>query len=290
MPEDPPRSVGEARLRYCDDAGLLEAAGVLREGGAVAYPTETQYGLGVDALNGTAVEALQSVKQRQSGPFLVVIDEVERLDMLIPERDAPIGWLSRVLWPGPVTLLLPARHGLPPGIVGSGERVGVRVPGHDVPRKLVRLLQSPIVSTSANPSGDEPLGDARAIAEAFGDRVGLVLDGGALVPGPPSTLIDAVGRPLQVLREGMVSRNGIARRTGLEVDGGRPVPLVLMVCTGNTCRSPMAEGIMRRLLEENGLSEELDVGSAGVAAVTWGRAVDEWPGTVPICWRGWRGS
>jgi protein-tyrosine phosphatase len=174
-----------------------------------------------------------------------------------------------------VTVLLPARNDLPPEVVGEGGTVGVRVSGHPLARELPALLGAPLVSTSANLSGLDPLNDPGDIARVFPEGVELIVDGGILPPGPGSTIVDGRAIPLRVVREGAVSRNGLARRTGLEVEDGNAIPLVLIVCTGNTCRSPMAEGVLKTMLRQRGLEGEYDVESAGVAAVDWGEATAE---------------
>jgi tRNA threonylcarbamoyl adenosine modification protein (Sua5/YciO/YrdC/YwlC family) len=263
------------RTAFCDDAGILEAVGALRSGLTVAYPTETQYGLGVNALNREAVGDLGRIKGRTSDPFLVVIDHESRLETLATEVPRAGRVLADSCWPGPLTILLTARAELPGGIVGPEGLVGARVPGHDVARRLPEMLGSPVVSTSANRAGKEPLRDPDEIASEFAGEIALTLDGGILPPGPGSTLVDGRVEPIRVVREGAITRNSLARRTGLEVDGGRAVPLVLFVCTGNTCRSPMAEGIFRLLLRQRGLEGEVDTASAGISAVNWGKAVDE---------------
>jgi tRNA threonylcarbamoyl adenosine modification protein (Sua5/YciO/YrdC/YwlC family) len=265
----------EGRTAFCDDEGILEAVGALRSGRAIAYPTETQYGLGVNALNQEAVGNLGRIKGRTSGPFLVVIDEEIRLETLAREVPRAGRILAESCWPGPLTILLPARAGLPDGIVSPDGLVGVRVPGHDVARRLPGMLGAPVVSTSANRAGKDPLRDPSEIAAEFAEEVVLTLDGGILPPGPGSTLADVRAQPIRVVREGAIDRNSLARRSGLDVEGGRAVPLVLFVCTGNTCRSPMAEGIFRLLLRKRGLGGEVDIASAGISAVNWGQAVEE---------------
>jgi protein-tyrosine-phosphatase len=170
---------------------------------------------------------------------------------------------------------VPARDGLPAEVVGEGGLLGVRVSGNPVARELPARLGRPVVSTSANLTGRDPLNDPGEISRIFPDRLDLILDGGVLPPGPGSTIVDGRTVPLKVIREGAVSRNSLARRTRFEVEGGRAIPLVLIVCTGNTCRSPMAEGSLKTMLRQCGLENEFDVESAGVAAVNWGMATEE---------------
>jgi L-threonylcarbamoyladenylate synthase len=258
-----------------DEAGLHRAAEVLRSGGIVAYPTETQYGLGVDALNAAATRSLNALKERAEGTFLVVAADETMARELGRDVPDPARTIMHSCWPGPVTVLIPAREGLPVELVGEGGLAGVRVSGHRVARDLPALLGRPVVSTSANLAGREPLNDPEQISRTFPDHLDLILDGGVLPPGPGSTIVDGRTVPLKVIREGAVSRNSLARRTRLEVEGGRAIPLVLCVCTGNTCRSPMAEGALKTMLRQQGLHDEFDVESAGLAAVSFGSAAED---------------
>jgi len=264
-----------------DETGLLRAAEALRSGGIVAYPTETQYGLGVDALNPASTRSLHELKERGEGAFLVVAADETAARGLGSDFPDPARSVARSCWPGPVTVLVPARDGLPAEIVGEGGLLGVRVSGNPVARELPARLGRPVVSTSANLTGRDPLNDPGAISRIFPDRLDLILDGGVLPPGPGSTIVDGRTVPLKVIREGAVSRNSLARRTRLEVEGGRAIPLVLIVCTGNTCRSPMAEGALKTMLRQHGLENEIDVQSAGLAAVNWGMAAE---GTQAAAW------
>lgn len=258
-----------------DKAGLKRAVEALRAGEIIAYPTETQYGLGVDALNPHATRALFDLKERKEGTFLVVVADVVSAKELATDFPVPAESVARTCWPGPVTVLLPTRDGLPPEVVGDDGLIGVRVSDNAVARDLPAHLGAPVVSTSANLTGREPLNDPDTIERIFPGLLTVVLDGGVLRPGPASTIVDGRSIPLKVVREGAVSRNSLARRTRLEVDGGQAIPLVLIVCTGNTCRSPMAEGALKTMLRSRGLEEEIDVESAGVAAVNWGQAIEE---------------
>jgi len=258
-----------------DDEGLAGTAELLRRGGVAAYPTETQYGIGCDALQEEAIERVRALKRREEGPFLSVVADHEMVTDLAASFGEVASCLADAFWPGPLTLLLPARSGLPDALVGEEGLVGLRVSGHPTARLLPRLLGSPVISTSANRSGAPPIVEPEEIAELFASGLDVIVNGGRLRPGPPSTLVDARRTPVRVFREGAVRANSLARRTGLEVEGGQANPLVVLVCTGNTCRSPMAEGILQKLLAEEGLDDRVDVTSAGVAAVHWGKAVDE---------------
>jgi L-threonylcarbamoyladenylate synthase len=165
--------------------GAIEAAAaVLRAGGVVALPTESSYGLAVDALDEGALARLAEVKRRERKVPPILIAGEAMLARLIEEVPAAARALIARHWPGPLTLALPARAGLPAAIVEAGF-VGVRESPHPVAAALVRAFGGPITATSANPSGAPPAFDAPAAAL---DGVELVLDGGRAPGAPPSTV------------------------------------------------------------------------------------------------------
>jgi L-threonylcarbamoyladenylate synthase len=186
-------------------AVLADAAGILRRGGLVAFPTETFYGLGADALDARAVARVFAAKGRPSGkPLLVLVEStgmVGRVAADVPPRAVR---LAERHWPGPLTLVLPARAGLPPALTAGTGTIGVRVPGHPLARALVAAAGVPVTAPSANPSGAPAPRTAAEVVAGLGDRVDLVLDGGPTAGGPPSTVVDLTVEPPRVLRAGAV--------------------------------------------------------------------------------------
>ena len=186
-------------------AGLARAAEVLAVGGIVCFPTESSYGLAARIDRPDALAALSRLKQRAEGsPFGLVaagLEQARAVASAFPERAAE---LARAHWPGPLTLVVPAREGLPRELVLHGA-VGVRVPGLAVARELARLAGVAITATSANPRG-EPAALSVAQAQAyFGETVQGYVDGGIAQDVPPSTLaaVDIDGR-VRVLRRGAI--------------------------------------------------------------------------------------
>ncbi len=239
----------------------------LDDGGLLVYPTETVYGVG-GAIRVEVVEALAELKGRDPDkPFLV----------LLPEgHDAGLDWppearaLADRFWPGPVTLALDAPEGaFPPGVRSPSGKVAVRRSPHPFLEALQRHWPHPLLSSSANPSGEAPGADGREIADAFRGRPGsdrlLVVDVGVLPASPPSSVVQfAPDGTLEVIREGAVSEEAL--RAAVD-----PAIRILFVCTGNTCRSPLAEAITRREIAARGWVG-IEVASAGVAAGSGGEA------------------
>lgn len=181
----------------------LEAAvAALRRGEVVAYPTETFYGLGVDALDAMALERLRGLKGRGEKAISVLIEGDAMLARLCAEVPPRAVALMRRHWPGALTIALPARDGLPPALLSDG-CVAVRQSSHPLARALVAALGGPLTTTSANPAGAPPATGPEAVRAALGDAC-RILDGGPTAGGAPSTLIRIRGESLEVLRRGAI--------------------------------------------------------------------------------------
>jgi L-threonylcarbamoyladenylate synthase len=186
------------------EAQVEAAAAVLRRGGLVAYPTETFYGLGALARDAAAVARLARAKGRPDGrPLPLVVADRAQLDE-VAVLSPLAARLADAFWPGPLTLVLPARPGLPPDIEAGTGAVGVRIPGSDLARALARAAGGAIVSTSANLSGDPPPTRPEALAESLRARLDHVLDGGATPGGLPSTVVAVEADAVRLVREGAV--------------------------------------------------------------------------------------
>ncbi len=270
-------------LRQTDDSRdvVHRAVQTLAEGGLVVFPTETVYGLGASARSAAGVQKLIEAKGRsQNAPFTLAIKSAEEAFDYVPQLGRLAERLARRCWPGPITLVVGPENGaagseegnglihqLPKSVqqvVAPNGTVGLRVPAHDVVLDVLRMLAGPIALTSANRSGQPAAVTAEQVVEFLGDSVDLVIDDGRSRYGQPSTVIRATGGEYHCLREGVVGQLAIDRLSSM---------IVLLVCTGNTCRSPMAEVIMRQLVAEKlGCSEaDLDqqgtiITSAGIAA------------------------
>lgn len=170
----------------------------------MVYPTETLYGLGADALQGDAVRRVARLKGRDAGkPILALVACRSLLDRVVRSVPAAAEPLIEAFWPGPLTIVLPARPDLPEVLTGGRGTIGVRVPDHALARELVERAGTPITSTSANPGGQPPATDVSDARAYFGDAVEVYVDGGRL-GGTGSTVVEVIRDEIRVHREGAV--------------------------------------------------------------------------------------
>jgi len=202
-------------------AALEDAARIIVDGRCVAFPTETVYGLGADALQPDAVRRIFATKGRPSdNPLIVHVSSRVMLASLLPSNyriSDTYETLMRSFWPGPLTLLFPAAPDIVPRAVTAGHTtVGVRMPNHPVARALIALADKPIAAPSANSSGKPSPTKASHVAKDLGQRVPLVLDGGACDVGVESTVLDGLQHDgiLRILRPGGVSVESIQEALG----------------------------------------------------------------------------
>lgn len=192
---------------------IRDAARRLREGGLVAFPTETVYGLGADALNEHAVAAVFRLKGRPANnPLIVHVADVAAARALTPRWDARAEAIARAFWPGPVSIIVPRGERVPDLVTAGGPGVALRCPRHPVALALLREVGLPLVGPSANPSGRVSPTTAQHVREAFEGL--MVLDGGPCEGGIESTVVSLMGPTPVVLRPGLVS----AEALGLVLD------------------------------------------------------------------------
>ena len=198
-------TVHRVDARHPDGPGLDAAAAVLEAGGTVAFPTESFYGLGADALDPEAVARVFRIKGRaESRPVLVLVDSVERALSLVAGAGTEVRALMARHWPGPLTLVLPAGPTVPSAITAGTGTVGVRVPGHPVTLALLRAAGRALTGTSANRSGEPPPSCADEVARQLPGLVDVILDGGPTAGGAGSTVADCTVWPPRILRQGPV--------------------------------------------------------------------------------------
>jgi len=176
------------------------AAMALRRGEVVAYPTETFYGLGVNAMDELALARLRQLKGRDEKAISVLVLGDEMIERLCRTVSPMARRLMKRYWPGPLTIALPARRGLPTPLVMDG-CIAIRESPHPTARALVEAFGGPITATSANPAGEPPAATPEAVEEAFDGRC-RVLHGGTTPGGAPSTLVRVRGNRVEILRKG----------------------------------------------------------------------------------------
>jgi L-threonylcarbamoyladenylate synthase len=182
---------------------LAAALAALRRGDAIVYPTETFYGLGARALAAPAVDAVVALKGRDaSKPIALIVRDRAMVSQVVTQVSAAAGRVMARCWPGPLTLVLPARPELPPALTGGSGWIGVRVSSHPVAQALVAALGEPITATSANPGGDAPAIDLATARRYFGLRVAAYVDGGTLAGGLGSTVLLVADDAARVIRRG----------------------------------------------------------------------------------------
>jgi protein-tyrosine phosphatase len=258
-------------LRTTDDPRdiIHRSVQALVEGEVIGVPTETVYGLAANGLSAKAVDRLCEIKGRdQTVPFAISVSSRDAAADFFCELTPLARRLSYRCWPGPLTLVVPAdsKHSalqqLPEDvrkrIVGDHGCVGFRVVDHRILAQVHRFLQGPLVLTSANLSGQPASTTAPPVADQLGDSLPLLLDDGPPRYGGASTVVRVIGNRLEILREGVIERAAMNQFIK---------PVIVLVCTGNTCRSPMAETLLREILNEKlGNEDTVRVLSAGVAA------------------------
>jgi L-threonylcarbamoyladenylate synthase len=185
---------------------LQQAAELLRSGGTVAFPTETVYGLGANALDQKAVRSIFDAKQRPAwDPLIVHVVDQEQLAMVAVDIPSNGRMLMKAFWPGPLTLLLPRSPQVPVIVTAGRDRVGVRMPSHPVAQKLIELANVPIAAPSANSFGRTSPTRAEFVLQDLDGRIDAVIDSGDTTLGLESTVVDVCADPPILYRPGMVT-------------------------------------------------------------------------------------
>jgi L-threonylcarbamoyladenylate synthase len=200
-------------------SAITRAAEILRAGGTVAFPTETVYGLGANALDAEAVKKIFAAKQRPGwDPVIVHVGERTQVNRVAAEVPESAAQLMEAFWPGPLTLLLPRSTAVPERVTAGLERVGVRMPAHPVAAALLREAGVPVAAPSANRFGRTSATTAEHVAEDLAGRIDAILDGGPTTHGVESTVVEARTDGCIVYRPGVVTLEQIRA-----VCGGRVI-------------------------------------------------------------------
>ena len=184
-----------------DPIALAEAAKILRSGGLVAFPTETVYGIGVDAGNPKAIERLNQVKGRPpEKPYSLHLYAPEQMRAFVTSMPPLAVKLIERFWPGPLTIVVPAKR---------GGTVGFRLPDHPIAQAFLKACDVPVAAPSANRSGSPPPTDAKEVLAALDGALDCVLDGGPTRLGKESTVVEVIGGRVDIKREGAISKETI---------------------------------------------------------------------------------
>ena len=232
---------------------IARAAGILSAGGLVAFPTETVYGVGARADLPQAMERLRELKGRSAAKaFTVHIGSREGAVDYAPKMSGLTRRLMRKAWPGPLTLILPvSEEDSPPILEGRDEsareamyyngRVGLRCPDDAVAAALLLAVPHPVVAASANLAGNQPPQTGDDVLRELDGRIDLLIDSGRTRYNKASTIVQVNGQNFELVREGVYDARIVERLASLRI---------LFVCSGNTCRSPMAAALAERVLAE----------------------------------------
>lgn len=201
---------------------LQQAADLLQEGQVVAFPTETVYGLGANALSSAAVQKIFEAKGRPSdNPLIVHIANKEELMTLVSEVPEKANALMEAFWPGPLTMIFPRKEGIAPEVTAGLDTVGIRMPDHPVALALISRAGLPIAAPSANRSGRPSPTTAKHVEEDLEGRIAGIVDGGATGVGVESTVLDVTVDPPMILRPGGVTKEELEQVIGtVSVDPG----------------------------------------------------------------------
>jgi len=226
---------------------INHAVEVLRLGGLVVLPTETVYGVGINSKSKLSYDRLQKIKNRfQNKPFSLAVSDKEQINELALDIPLFVYKLTERFWPGPLTIVLKAK---------SGGTIGFRMPDNKVTLMIIDMLGSPIYLTSANISGNVSPRNVQDALKDLDGQVELAVDTGSAELGVDSTVIEAADNKYKILRQGAVNDADIKRIVESKN--------ILFVCTGNSCRSVMAEGLLRKFLSKRA---NIQISSAGVIA------------------------
>ncbi|OUO40150.1 threonylcarbamoyl-AMP synthase [Megamonas hypermegale] len=195
------------KINSIKDEALTKAAEFIKNGGLVAFPTETVYGLGGDGLNSEAASKIYKAKGRPSdNPLILHINDQKMLHKIVNDVNSMAKKIMTAFCPGPITLILPKSDIVPSSVTGGLDTVAVRMPDNDIARELIRLSNTPIAAPSANISGRPSPTTAQAVYNDLHDRIDMILDGGACHFGVESTIVDCTEDMPIILRPGAITK------------------------------------------------------------------------------------
>ncbi len=240
-----------------DLSKIRDIARVSREGKVIGFPTETVYGIGAPMSVAKISETLDQIKQRKPDKaYSFHIGNWDMLDYLKLKRTPAFRFLAKDFMPGPMTAVVKA---------DNGEKIGLRYPKNIFCSALINAVGEPFVATSANISGSPSPYTADDVIKQLNGQIDYLIDGGATEYKADSTVVDFSGAEPVILRQGAEFKKIEAAIQKVK-DGKFPRKKILIVCTGNSCRSPMAAGWLENELKHKGLLEQIEISSCGIGA------------------------
>lgn len=251
-----------------DPQVVQQTVNVLKKGGVILYPTDTVYGLGVDVANEEAMKKIYSLKGRDiSQPVSFLAHDVDQIEAYHGLLDLELRRQLDVLFPGKITALLKNsfKKSLPVfSAIREQKKIGWRIPNHPFCLKLSRVYGKPLSTTSANRSGYGNASDVQEILEQLNGKPDLVIDAGTVSKKSGSTILDFTKKPIMIVRQGEIKKATLLELLPeQEFRFKKSTFGIVFVCSGNVCRSPMAEGILKTMLAKTRFKNIIHVSSAG---------------------------
>lgn len=244
---------------------IKRAIDVMKSGGVIVYPTDTLYGFGVDIFNKKAMDRLYYLKGREaSKPVSILVNSLVQIEQIAGDLSETEEKIAKKLFPGKVTLIIKVKKELEIPKLSHLKKLGFRIPNFKLTKLLTENMGSAVSTTSVNISSKENVENVKDIISIFGDKIDLILDAGSITSTKGSSVLDLTTEPPTLLRSGDFPRTDIVQKIGYEVStkyNGKF--LITFVCSGNICRSPMGEGILKKILKKTIFKNIIEVNSAG---------------------------